>query len=94
MRSAKGVKLTLGSAFRPTVSPPRLPHPCPPNPPPLFAPRLHQYTRLGKTGLEVSKICLGMMSYGSPQWADWVLDEEASLPLIKYAWDAGINFWE
>jgi aryl-alcohol dehydrogenase-like predicted oxidoreductase len=46
-------------------------------------PPFHQYTRLGKTGLEVSRITLGMMSYGDPAWADWVLGPEAALPLIK-----------
>ncbi|KAI9013502.1 NADP-dependent oxidoreductase domain-containing protein [Hyaloraphidium curvatum] len=52
------------------------------------------YARLGKTGLEVSRVCLGMMSYGSSKWAPWVLEPEESLPLIKYAWDRGINFWD
>ncbi|KAI8065647.1 NADP-dependent oxidoreductase domain-containing protein [Gongronella butleri] len=51
-----------------------------------------EYTRLGKTGLKVSKICLGAMSYGSPEWLAWVKGEDESLALIKAAWDAGINF--
>lgn len=38
------------------------------------------YVNLGKTGLKVSPLCLGMMSYGSSQWRDWVLDEDASRP--------------
>jgi 1-deoxyxylulose-5-phosphate synthase len=52
------------------------------------------YTTLGKTGLKVSRICLGMMSYGSPQWRDWVLDEAASRPIVQRALDLGINFFD
>jgi len=46
-----------------------------------------EYTRLGSTGLQVSRICLGMMSYGSPQWREWVLDLDASRPLVRAAAD-------
>ena len=53
-----------------------------------------QYTRLGSTGLQVSRICLGMMTYGSPQWRPWVLDEAASRPLVKQAVELGINFFD
>jgi len=53
-----------------------------------------QYTNLGKTGMKVSRLCLGMMSYGSKQWRDWVLDEEQAKPFIKRALDAGINFFD
>ncbi|KAI9151107.1 hypothetical protein H9P43_009722 [Blastocladiella emersonii ATCC 22665] len=53
-----------------------------------------QYMRLGKTGLQVSRICVGMMSYGSPEWQPWVLDADQSLPLLQAAWDAGINFFD
>jgi 1-deoxyxylulose-5-phosphate synthase len=52
------------------------------------------YTRLGNTGLQVSRICLGMMSFGSPTWRDWVLDLDASRPLVKSAVDAGITFFD
>jgi 1-deoxyxylulose-5-phosphate synthase len=52
------------------------------------------YTQLGKTGLQVSRICLGMMSYGSPQWRDWVLDESASRPIVQRAVELGINFFD
>jgi aryl-alcohol dehydrogenase-like predicted oxidoreductase len=52
------------------------------------------YVRLGKTGLKVSRICLGTMTYGTPKWRDWVLDEEASRPFIKKALEAGINFFD
>ncbi len=52
------------------------------------------YTNLGKTGLKVSRICLGMMSYGSPQWRDWVLDESSSRPFVQRAVALGINFFD
>ncbi len=52
------------------------------------------YVRLGKTGLKVSRLCLGMMSYGDPKWRDWVLPLEESRPFIKRALDAGINFYD
>lgn len=53
-----------------------------------------EYTNLGKTGLKVSRICLGMMTYGSSQWRRWVLDEEESRPFIQRALEAGINFFD
>ena len=53
-----------------------------------------QYVNLGKTGLKVSRLCLGMMTYGSSQWRPWVLDEEASRPFIQKALEAGINFFD
>lgn len=55
-----------------------------------------KYTRLGKTGLKVSKLCLGCMSYGAPGWDvhPWVLDEAASIPFIHEALDKGINFFD
>ena len=52
------------------------------------------YVNLGRTGLKVSQICLGAMTYGSSKWREWVLDEDASRPLIKQALDAGINFFD
>lgn len=52
------------------------------------------YRRLGSTGMKVSALCLGTMTYGSPQWREWVLDEQASRPFIKQALDAGINFFD
>jgi len=52
------------------------------------------YANLGATGLKVSRICLGTMTYGSSRWREWVLDEEASRPLIKQALEAGINFFD
>ncbi|PYJ87878.1 MAG: aldo/keto reductase [Verrucomicrobia bacterium] len=53
-----------------------------------------QYVNLGRSGLKVSRICLGTMTYGSSRWRPWVLDEEASRPLIKQALEAGINFFD
>ncbi|GAA3222184.1 aldo/keto reductase [Dactylosporangium siamense] len=50
--------------------------------------------RLGRTGLKVSEICLGMMSYGDPAWRDWVLDEEAADPFVRRAVEAGITFFD
>ena len=52
------------------------------------------YVNLGTTGLKVSRICLGTMTYGSSKWREWVLDEEASRPLIRQALEAGINFFD
>ena len=52
------------------------------------------YVNLGKTGMKVSRLCLGMMSYGSKQWRDWVLEEDEAKPFIKRALDAGINFFD
>jgi 1-deoxyxylulose-5-phosphate synthase len=49
---------------------------------------------LGRTGLKVSRICLGTMTYGSPSWRQWVLPEEESRPFIKRALDLGINFFD
>ena len=52
------------------------------------------YANLGTTGLKASRICLGTMTYGSSRWREWVLDEEASRPLIRQALEAGINFFD
>jgi aryl-alcohol dehydrogenase-like predicted oxidoreductase len=52
------------------------------------------YTRFGKTGMKVSKLCLGCMTYGSTKWRDWVLEEEASRPFIREALERGINFFD
>jgi aryl-alcohol dehydrogenase (NADP+) len=52
------------------------------------------YVNLGKSGLKVSRLCLGMMSYGSTKWREWVLDEEAAKPFLKRALEAGINFFD
>ena len=52
------------------------------------------YINLGKTGLKVSRLCLGMMSYGSSKWRKWILEEEQALPFVKRALEAGINFFD
>ena len=53
-----------------------------------------KYTQLGRTGVTVSRICLGCMSYGTPEWRPWVHDSEASAPFFKRAIEAGINFFD
>jgi aryl-alcohol dehydrogenase (NADP+) len=53
-----------------------------------------QYVRLGNTGLKVSRLCLGTMTYGTSKWREWVLDEEPSRAFIKQALDLGINFFD
>ena len=53
-----------------------------------------QYVNLGSTGLRVSRLCLGTMTFGSSQWRPWILDEEASRPLIKQALEVGITFFD
>lgn len=53
-----------------------------------------EYVNLGKSGLRVSIPILGAMSIGHPEWAPWVIDEEKSLPLLKAAWDRGLNTWD
>ncbi len=53
-----------------------------------------EYVSLGTTGLQVSRICLGCMSYGSSKWRDWVFDESESIPFFRQAIDAGINFFD
>ncbi|KZV72891.1 Aldo/keto reductase [Peniophora sp. CONT] len=52
------------------------------------------YVRLSKSGLKVSKIILGCMSYGTPDWQGWVIDEQSSLEHIKYAYEHGINTFD
>jgi len=53
-----------------------------------------KYHQLGGTGLFVSEICLGTMTYGSKKWREWVLEEEESRPFIQRALEAGINFFD
>ncbi|TDD01130.1 aldo/keto reductase [Nonomuraea deserti] len=52
------------------------------------------YTRLGNTGLKVSRICLGMMSYGDPARQEWALPRAEAEPMIRRAADAGVNFFD
>ncbi len=53
-----------------------------------------EYVRLGATGLKVSRLCLGAMTYGSSKWRPWVLDEAESVPFIRRALEHGINFFD
>lgn len=53
-----------------------------------------QYTRLGKTGLVVSRLALGCMTYGDPSWQPWILNEEASQAYFRRAVEFGINFFD
>jgi len=53
-----------------------------------------EYTKLGKSGLKISRIGLGMMSYGSKSWRPWVLEEEEGLQHVKRALELGINFFD
>lgn len=53
-----------------------------------------KYKHLGRTGVTVSRLCLGCMSYGTPDWRPWVHDSEASAPFFKRAIEAGINFFD
>jgi aryl-alcohol dehydrogenase-like predicted oxidoreductase len=53
-----------------------------------------EYVRLGRTGLEVSRLALGCMSYGDPAWRPWILDEAAARPHFRRALDLGINFFD
>ena len=53
-----------------------------------------QYVNLGKTGMKVSRLCLGMMSYGSKKWREWILEEDEALPFVQRALEVGINFFD
>src|SRR6202008_3535857 len=53
-----------------------------------------EFVSLGNTGLKVSRICLGCMSYGPSKWRDWVLNDDPSCPFYGQALDAGINFFD
>jgi 1-deoxyxylulose-5-phosphate synthase len=52
------------------------------------------YVNLGSTGLKVSRLCLGAMTYGSKKWREWVLEEEEARPFFRRAIEAGINFFD
>ncbi|RJQ67048.1 MAG: aldo/keto reductase [Desulfobacteraceae bacterium] len=53
-----------------------------------------EYVRLGRTGLQVSRICLGMMTYGTSKWREWVLDEDDARPIVQRAVELGVNFFD
>ena len=53
-----------------------------------------EYTTLGDTGMTVSKLCLGCMSFGDPDWREWVLDEDEGKAIVERALELGINFFD
>ena len=53
-----------------------------------------EYVNLGRTGLRVSRLCLGTMTFGSTEWRPWILPEDAGRPFIRHALDVGINFFD
>jgi len=53
-----------------------------------------EYVRLGRSGLKVSRLCLGMMTYGSKTWRQWILEEEEGRPFVRRALELGINFFD
>ncbi len=53
-----------------------------------------QYVKFGNTGMQVSRLCLGMMTYGSKKWREWVLEEGEARPFVQRALEAGINFFD
>jgi aryl-alcohol dehydrogenase-like predicted oxidoreductase len=53
-----------------------------------------EYTNLGNTGTKISQLCLGMMTYGSKKWREWVLEEDEARPLVRAAVEGGINFFD
>lgn len=53
-----------------------------------------KYKNLGNTGLRVSRLCLGMMTYGSKKWHDWILEEKESRPFMEKALEGGVNFFD
>jgi aryl-alcohol dehydrogenase (NADP+) len=53
-----------------------------------------QWVNLGRTGLKVSRLCLGTMTYGSKKWRPWVLEEEEARPFFRKAIEAGVNFFD
>jgi aryl-alcohol dehydrogenase-like predicted oxidoreductase len=53
-----------------------------------------EYVRLGSSGLKVSRICLGMMSYGDPSWREWMLDEDGAEPIVRRGVELGVTFFD
>ena len=53
-----------------------------------------EYTTLGSTGLKISRLCLGCMSYGTSEWRPWVLDEDEARPFFRRAIESGINYFD
>jgi aryl-alcohol dehydrogenase-like predicted oxidoreductase len=53
-----------------------------------------EYVRLGSSGLRVSRLCFGTMTYGSKKWREWILEESEARPFLRRAWERGINFFD
>ncbi|KAI3614575.1 hypothetical protein CBS9595_003846 [Malassezia furfur] len=53
-----------------------------------------EYVNLGNSGLKVSKVIMGCMTFGSDKWQPWVMNEEEALPIFEHAYKAGINTWD
>ncbi len=53
-----------------------------------------EYVKFGNTGMKVSRLCLGMMTYGNKKWREWVLTEDEAKPFVKRSLDAGVNFFD
>jgi len=53
-----------------------------------------EYVKFGNTGMKVSRLCLGMMSYGSKKWREWILEEQQAKPFVQRALEAGVNFFD
>jgi len=53
-----------------------------------------EYTNLGQTGLKVSRLCLGTLTFGDPNWRSWVTDIDGSRPVVQAALESGINFFD
>ena len=53
-----------------------------------------KFVRYGNTGIKVSQLCFGTMTYGDPAWHEWVLDGEAARPFYKAALEKGINYFD
>ena len=53
-----------------------------------------EYVNLGRTGLRVSRICLGCFGFGTPSWQKWVIEEPAAQPIIRRALELGVNFFD
>ncbi|HEY5983154.1 MAG TPA: aldo/keto reductase [Anaerolineales bacterium] len=53
-----------------------------------------EYVKFGSTGMKVSRLCLGMMTYGSKKWREWILDEKEARPFMQRALEAGINYFD
>lgn len=53
-----------------------------------------EYVNLGNSGLKISRVIMGCMTFGSDQWIPWVMNEDDALPLFEHAYKAGINTWD